>query len=102
MPTLSVLDKYRANVLGPCRARAITLECGKSGIKMDEFEECYGIPQVMGAIDGCHIEINAPPDNQKDYFNRKQHYSVNLQVIVNSNIKIMHVTVGYPGSIHDA
>ena len=27
---------------------------------------------------------------------------MNLQVIVNSNLKIMHVTVGYPGSIHDA
>ena len=102
MRTLAMLDKYRANLLGPCRARAITLECGKSGIKMDEFEECYGIPQVMGAIDGCHIEINAPPNNQKDYFNRKQHYSVNLQVIVNSNLKFMHVTVGYPCSIHDA
>ena len=25
MSTLSVLDKYRANVLGPCRARVITL-----------------------------------------------------------------------------
>ena len=50
----------------------------------------------MGAIDGCHIEINAPPDNHEDYFNRKQHYSVNLQG------KIMHATVGYPGSIHDA
>ena len=25
MRALSVLDKYRANVLGPCRARAITL-----------------------------------------------------------------------------
>ncbi|CAH3172911.1 unnamed protein product, partial [Porites evermanni] len=35
------------------------------------------------SIDGCHIEINAPPDNHEDYFNRKQHYS-------------------YPGSIHDA
>ena len=52
--------------------------------KMDEFEESYGIPQIMGAIDGCHIEINAPPDNHEDYFNRKQHYSVNLQEIVES------------------
>ena len=25
---------------------------------MDEFEEEYGIPQIV-AIDGCHIEINA-------------------------------------------
>ena len=70
--------------------------------KMDEFEESYRIPQIMGAIDGCHIEINAPPDNHEDYFNRKQHYSVNLQVIVDSNLKFIHVTVGYPGSIHDA
>lgn len=70
--------------------------------KMEEFEESYGIPQIMGAIDGCHIEINAPPDNHEDYFNRKQHYSVNLQGIVDSNLKFIHVTVGYPGSIHDA
>ena len=49
---------------------------------MDEFEEEYGIPQIVGAIDGCHIEINAPLDNHEDYFNRKQHYSVILQAIV--------------------
>ena len=53
---------------------------------MEEFEESYGIPQIMGAIDGCHTEINAPPDNHEDYFNRKQHYSVNLQGIVDSNL----------------
>ena len=54
---------------------------------MDEFEEEYGIPQKVGAIDGCHIEINAPPDNHEDYFNRKQHYSVYLQAIVNCDKK---------------
>jgi len=69
---------------------------------MDEFEEEYGIPQIVGAIDGCHIEINAPPDNHEDYFNRKQQYSVNLQAIVNCNLKFIHVSFGYRGSIHDA
>ena len=29
--------------------------------KINEFEETYGIPQIVGAIGGCHIEINAPP-----------------------------------------
>ena len=50
----------------------------------------------------CHIEINTPPDNHEDYFNRKQCYSVNLQGIVDSNLKFINVTVGYPGSIHNA
>ena len=67
---------------------------------MDEFEEEYGIPQIVGAIDGCHIEINAPPDNHEDYFNRKQQYSVNPQAIVNCNLKFIHVSFGYPGSIY--
>ena len=58
--------------------------------------------QIIGAIDGCHIEINAPPQNHEDYCNRKQHYSVNLQAIVDADLKFIHATVGYPGSIHDA
>ena len=53
---------------------------------MEEFEEMYGIPQIVGEIDGCHIEINAPSQNHEDYFNRKQHYSVNLQAIVDANL----------------
>ena len=69
---------------------------------MNEFEEEYGIPEIVGAIDGCHIEINAPPDNHEDYFNRKRHHSVNLQAIVNSDLKFIHVSFGYPGTIHDA
>ena len=53
---------------------------------MDEFEEEYRIPQIVSAIGGCHIEKSAPSDNHEDYFNRKQHYSVNLQAIVNCSL----------------
>ena len=69
---------------------------------MDTFEEESKFPQIVGAIDGCHIEINAPPENKEDYFNRKQYYSINLQGTVNSRLLFQHVAVGYPGSIHDA
>lgn len=34
---------------------------------MDRFEELYNFPQTIGAIDGCHIEIKAPPVNKEDY-----------------------------------
>ncbi|CAH3196879.1 unnamed protein product [Porites evermanni] len=72
------------------------------GEKIEEFEELYGISQIVRAFDGCHIEINAPPQNHEDYFHRKQHYSINLQAIVDAKLKFIHATVGYPGSIHDA
>ena len=45
---------------------------------MDTFEEEYKFPHIVGAIDGCHVEINAPLENKEDYFNRKQYYSINL------------------------
>jgi len=50
---------------------------------VDAFEEQYKFPQIVGAIEGCNIEINTPPENKEDYFNRKQYYSINLQGIVN-------------------
>ena len=27
---------------------------------MDEFEEEYRVPQIVGPIEGCHIDTNAP------------------------------------------
>ena len=44
---------------------------------MDLFEEQYHFPQIVGAIDGCHIEIKAPPENHKGRFisgNCARHY----------------------------
>ena len=35
--------------------------------KIDQFEELYGLPQIVGAIDGCHLEINTPPQNHEGY-----------------------------------
>ena len=69
---------------------------------MNDFEEEYHFPQIVGAVDGCHIEINAPPENKEDYFNRKQYYSINLQGIVNPQLHFQHIAVGFPGSIHDS
>ena len=69
---------------------------------IDDFEAEYKFPQIVGAIDGSHVEINAPLENNEDYFNRKQYYSVNLQGIVNAQLLFQHIAGGFPGSIHDA
>lgn len=44
------------------------------------FENINGFPQVIGAIDGTHINIPAPKENPESYINRKGNHSIQLQV----------------------
>ncbi|XP_064103412.1 putative nuclease HARBI1 [Macrobrachium nipponense] len=66
------------------------------------FHRISGFPRVIGAIDGTHIPIKAPSDNEYIYVNRKGYHSLNLQVVGNAQNLITSYTVKYPGSTHDA
>ena len=35
------------------------------------FEDMKGFPRIVGAINGTHIPIKVPIENQNDYINRK-------------------------------
>ena len=69
---------------------------------IDVFEHKWGYPQCAGAIDGSHIPILAPQNFHTDYFNRKGWHSIILQGVVDSNYRFTDITVGWPGSVHDA
>lgn len=47
---------------------------------MRKFKENRRFPNVIGAIDGTHIRIEAPTQNAVDYINRKGYHSIQLQV----------------------
>eukprot|EP00105_Crassostrea_gigas_P025460 XP_011446057.1 PREDICTED: putative nuclease HARBI1 [Crassostrea gigas] len=55
---------------------------------MQGFEKIKGFPRVLGAVDGCHIEIKAPQEKYHplSYLNRKRDYSVILQVNIYNSI----------------
>lgn len=36
----------------------------------------HGFPGVVGAIDGCHIQIKAPTGNPIDFYNRNKVHSI--------------------------
>ena len=68
----------------------------------DQFSQRNGFPGIVGALDGCHIEIKEPGDHSKSYINRKGFASLQLQAVCNYNMLFTHVFLGYPGSCHDA
>lgn len=66
------------------------------------FQRIKNIRGVLGAIDGSHIEIPKPKQNQEAYCNRKGYHSLLLQGIVDYKKKFIDVFCGEPGSMNDA
>ncbi|GBG75018.1 hypothetical protein CBR_g19533 [Chara braunii] len=61
-----------------------------------------GFPNCHGCIDCTHIYINKPANaNGEDYCDRKRRFSVQAQVVVDVNLRVLDVFVGYPSCVHD-
>lgn len=61
---------------------------------------------ILGAIDGTHVEIIAPSVNDLEYppfvyINRKGRHSINVMLICDANNIIISINARYPGSVHD-
>ena len=63
------------------------------------FQDKWGFPQCVGAIDGSHVPIAAPELNHSYYYNRKGWL---IQAIVDHNYMFRDICVGWAGSVHDA
>lgn len=70
----------------------------------DKFNEMAAsdFPNIIGALDGTHIEIEAPNENPKAYFNRKQYHSIILQAVCTDDLRFTDINIGWPGRVHDA
>ncbi len=69
------------------------------------YNDKYGFPGVIGAIDGTHIQIARPPDRffPQDYFsNRTKRFTMNCQITAVQDLKFSSVDVGHPGKDHNA
>lgn len=70
--------------------------------KINGFESRAGFPQVVGAVDGCHVPIIGPQQSPDDYINRKGFHSLILQGLVDFDYRFLDICVGWPGKVHDA
>ena len=68
------------------------------------FQAKQWLPNCIGAIDGMHIYISAPPNSiaAADHRNRYKSFSILLQAVVDSRCFFTSVNTGPPGSLHDS
>ncbi|XP_041361019.1 putative nuclease HARBI1 [Gigantopelta aegis] len=59
-------------------------------------------PSVIGCIDGTHIRIQAPAQEEHEFINRKNFHSINVQVICDADMCFINGIAKWPGSVHDA
>ncbi|KAK0150793.1 putative nuclease HARBI1 [Merluccius polli] len=65
------------------------------------FMAIAGMPGVVGAIDGTHIQIIAPSKDEDVFVNRKKVHSINTQIVFDATFNLLDVVAKWPGSTHD-
>ncbi|XP_053378584.1 putative nuclease HARBI1 [Mercenaria mercenaria] len=70
-----------------------------------QAQQFYGtarFPKVVGVIDGTHIKILAPSEEEDIFVNRKGYHSINVQVVFDAFDRIEDIVARWPGSTHDS
>ncbi|KAJ8879512.1 hypothetical protein PR048_020120 [Dryococelus australis] len=60
------------------------------------YLQIKGLPDLVGLVDGCHVQLDKPAEDKDAYVNRKHYFSVHLQGTVNEKRKFMDVFIEYP------
>ncbi|XP_064619460.1 putative nuclease HARBI1 [Lineus longissimus] len=68
----------------------------------DGFYQMRHFPGVIGCVDGTHVWIISPHQNEVDYVNRKGYHSINVQVMCDHRGKWINLVARWPGSAHDS
>ena len=56
------------------------------------------MPSVCGCIDGTHIPIIAPKQNEQQFVNRHDVHSLNCMIVCGPNMKIYYCSSHWPGN----
>ncbi|XP_043283152.1 putative nuclease HARBI1 [Venturia canescens] len=89
----------------PDSYRSICEKFDPEGNRIEEvfrgFAATSDFPNVIGEIDGTHINIRVPHNNPECYVNRKGHHSIQLQAVCDHERRFTHCLSGHVDSVHD-
>ena len=72
-------------------------------IQKVQFYDIARFPGIIGLIDGTHIRIEKPSTTHSElYRNRKSYFSINTQVMMDSQFRINDLVCRWYGSAHDS
>ena len=78
----STVSRIIANVSYALAQNQMQTEAEIAQIKRGFYDK-GGFPGVIGCVDGTHVKIQGPTENENDYVNRKGFHSINAQAICN-------------------